>query len=417
MRNILTTTALALVLTTGAYAASHTGAMLMNTDGESVAMPAERSTMLQTDPGYTVEGYEAYTDPLTIADVDDAPLFSTISGEEIGEVETVLTENDAIQYLILDIGGFLGIGEKTIAITPDEVMAMRNPGLGDTRIYINATEEQLEEFPDYNSTAAEAMENALGTDDPNAVTEEQLTGDTMSDGAVITEDTQGAALTEEPVVGDTETMMAADESAKPMTDTAMTDTGADTAVVVVGGDEATTEQPLETAQTDTTVLGTDAVTPTDTDNMVTTDGAMVTENGASPFTRRDGTMVREPAFGTTAFEADPNYTVDGYEAYQGDYRTLLDEGGIEEAKLFSAVTGEEIGEVEDAIEENGQVVALVLDIGGFLGLGEHTITVAPDQVSYARDPGLLADVRVYINATKEQLEEVPSYNADLQGLQ
>ena len=273
---------------------------------------------------------------------------------------------------------------------------MRNPGLGDTRIYINATEEQLEEFPDYNSTAAEAMENALGTDDPNAVTEEQLTGDTMTDGAVITEDTQGAALTDEPVVSDTETMMAADNTAMTGTDATMTD--ADTTVVVVDGDADAT-QPLETAQVETDTMG--------------TTGTMAT----SPFTRRDGTPAREPMFGETAFEADPNYTVDGYEAYTGDYNTLLDEGAVEEAKLFSAVTGEEIGEVEDAIEENGQVVALVLDIGGFLGLGEHTITVSPDQVSYVRDPGVLSDVRVYINATKEQLEAIPSYNADLQGLQ
>ena len=131
------------------------------------------------------------------------------------------------------------------------------------------------------------------------------------------------------------------------------------------------------------------------------------------YTRMDGSPAAEPVFGDP-FEVDANYAVDGMETYTaGTYRDMLDEASVEEAKLFSAVTGEEIGEVEDALEENGQLSALVLDIGGFLGMGEHTITVAPDQVTYMRDPGLLSDVRVYINATEEQLKEYPSYNADL----
>ena len=386
----LTTTALALVLTTGAFAASHTPA-LMTRDGEPAAMPAETDIVFTTDAQVQAEGYETYTDPLTIADVEEAPLYSAVTGEEIGEVEDTVSEGDQLRYLVLDVGGFLGIGEKTIAVAPDQVMAMRNPGLGDTRIYINATQEQLEQLPDYNSQAAAAMESAVGTlegtvatEDGDVVPAETVTDDTN----MAEEDTQADMITDETVT-ENETMMADDET-----------------VVVVEGDTdamATTE----------TAQATDAVTPTDTDNTMTTDGAAVTENGATMFTRRDGTAVREPMFGETRFEADPNYTVEGYEAYTGDYNTLLEEGAVEEAKLFSAVTGEEIGEVEDAIEENGRVVALVLDIGGFLGLGEHTITVAPDQVSYARDPGLLADVRVYINATKEQLEAVPSYNADL----
>ena len=141
-----------------------------------------------------------------------------------------------------------------------------------------------------------------------------------------------------------------------------------------------------------------------------TGGTIAAGHVMSPF--GDRAVMNEPVFGDP-FEVDPNYTVDGYERFDGTYTDMLGEAEVEEAPLYSAVTGEEIGEVEDALEQDGVLSALVLDIGGFLGLGEHTITVAPDQVTYVRDPGLLSDVRVYINATKEQLEAYPSYNADL----
>ena len=401
----LTTTALALVLTTGAFAANH-APMLMRGDGTEAAMPAETDIVFTTDAQVQAEGYETYTDPLTIADVEEAPLYSAVTGEEIGEVEDTVSEGDQLRYLVLDVGGFLGIGEKTIAVAPDQVMAMRNPGLGDTRIYINATQEQLEQLPDYNSQAAAAMESAVGTlegtvatDDGDVVPAETVTEENQVEtDAVVAEETTQAAEVVEQEVEETDTMMA-----DGGTDAAAT---TDDATVVVVEEADTTEQPVETAQ------ATDAVTPTDSDNTMTTDGAVVTENGASPFTNRAGDMVAQPVYGDEQFVADPNYTVEGYETV-GDYNTLLDEGAVEEAPLYSAVTGEEIGEVEDALTENGALSALVLDIGGFLGLGEHTITVAPDQVMYMRDPGVLSDVRVYINATKEQLEAIPSYNADL----
>ena len=317
MKRLLTTTALAMTLATGAFAASHTA--FTYGDGRVASEPVFGDTAFETTPDLMVEGYEPYTDPLTVADVEEAPLYSSVTGEEIGEVEDTIVENDQLVGLVLDIGGFLGVGETTITVSPDQAQYMRNPGLGDTRVYINATQEQLENYPRYEYQAAD-----LG----------------------------------EPIVDGDDTMMADSTETVGETDTMTTDTMA-------------------------------------------ADGT---------FMRRDGTAVAAPVFGDTTFDVDPNYQVEGYEMATVD---ALTEGDVEEAPLYSAVTGEEIGEVEDAISENGAVNALVLDIGGFLGLGEHTITVRPDQVSYMRDPGVLSNVRVYINATQEQLEEYPSYNADL----
>ena len=357
MKNLLTTTALTLALTTGAFAASHVAYTFG--DGREAAAPMYGETPFTVDSNFAApEGFEAYTDQLTMEDIEDARVYSTVDNEDIGSVDEVLITNGQIESLVLEVGGFLGIGDANVAVPLDQLQIVRNEGLGEARIYVNATEEQLESYPRYEEAAATDM---------------------------------GVA----PVDGDN-TMMAAD--------------GEETAVV--------TEQPAETE----TVVVTDAETTaptTDETVVVTQNDTATTDTMATPgaatgtYMTMRGEPAAQPVFGEDRFEVDPNYQVEGYERFEGGYDQMLTEGDVEEAPLYSAVTGEEIGEVEDAITENGVVTALVLDIGGFLGIAEHTITVAPDQVSYVRDPGVLSSVRVYINATQEQLEAYPSYNADL----
>lgn len=71
---------------------------------------------------------------------------------------------------------------------------------------------------------------------------------------------------------------------------------------------------------------------------------------------------------------------------------------------------EDIGEVDKLVlNDDGTVKQLVLDIGGFLGMGEHRIAVPLDQANIVRsEKG--DDVRVYVDATKEKLKAQPEYN-------
>ena len=56
---------------------------------------------------------------------------------------------------------------------------------------------------------------------------------------------------------------------------------------------------------------------------------------------------------------------------------------------------------------SGEVEYFVLDIGGFLGIGAHTVALGMDEVSVLHDGG--DDLRVYVDATREQLEQMPEY--------
>jgi hypothetical protein len=69
---------------------------------------------------------------------------------------------------------------------------------------------------------------------------------------------------------------------------------------------------------------------------------------------------------------------------------------------------ESIGEITDLAIKNHQVDALILSVGGFLGMGEHYVAVSPSSVSMrydAKNDKWLASM----NTTKEALKAAPEF--------
>ena len=72
--------------------------------------------------------------------------------------------------------------------------------------------------------------------------------------------------------------------------------------------------------------------------------------------------------------------------------------------------GETVGNINDLlIDANGRVQAAVVDVGGFLGLGEHTVALEWNQLKITP-----SNDRVTIGMTKEQLKSVPEYKKSAQ---
>jgi ribosomal 30S subunit maturation factor RimM len=72
---------------------------------------------------------------------------------------------------------------------------------------------------------------------------------------------------------------------------------------------------------------------------------------------------------------------------------------------------ENIGDINDVIiNEQGQVQAAVIGVGGFLGIGEKNVAVEWDSFTVTPQADNDADkVKVQLNATKETLEAAPAY--------
>lgn len=75
---------------------------------------------------------------------------------------------------------------------------------------------------------------------------------------------------------------------------------------------------------------------------------------------------------------------------------------IVESDVYGA-SGDDVGEVEDVAVAGNRLFAIV-EVGGFLGLGEHDVAIPLDRLSYANDRIVL------YNLTEEELEQMPEFN-------
>jgi hypothetical protein len=67
-------------------------------------------------------------------------------GEEIGEIDEVIIDTSTDQQLaVIDVGGFLGIGEKSVAVSFDQLQLS-----DDGRVQSDLTRETLQSQPEYD---------------------------------------------------------------------------------------------------------------------------------------------------------------------------------------------------------------------------------------------------------------------------
>src|SRR6478752_7122683 len=69
---------------------------------------------------------------------------------------------------------------------------------------------------------------------------------------------------------------------------------------------------------------------------------------------------------------------------------------------------ESVGEITDIAIKGSQVDALILSVGGFLGMGEHYVAVSPSSFNVTRDTKNDKWVAT-MNTTKEALKAAPEF--------
>jgi sporulation protein YlmC with PRC-barrel domain len=113
---------------------------------------AEDRTML-TRPTVAYEGYSDADvedmQALTAEDLEGSYVYGA-NNETVGEVDSLILGDDGqINEVVINVGGFLGLGEKPVAVTWDELQVLKNAEGDDFRIYIDSSEEALEAQPEY----------------------------------------------------------------------------------------------------------------------------------------------------------------------------------------------------------------------------------------------------------------------------
>ena len=77
----------------------------------------------------------------------------------------------------------------------------------------------------------------------------------------------------------------------------------------------------------------------------------------------------------------------------------------------SRVGEKDIGEINDLIiDKDGQVVAVIVDVGGFLGMGSKSVAI--DWQAVERTVDRDGKHVLHVNATEQTLKDTPEYRRD-----
>ena len=346
MKRLLTTTAVVLTLSGAAFAEQHTGAM--------GTVTFEQSDFYASD----LIGMRIYNSETEMEANSTIQAGAEAEWDDIGEINDIIVSQDGeVRAVILGVGGFLGMGERDVSVPMESIKIVSEDGNADNRfLVVTTTKEQLEAAPAYERADA----NAEMTNDQSA-----SNTDNNANAAASTETAANASTD----TANTETATNADASAEKTenTDTAAnasTDTTATTETAAA--DNASTDT---TANTDTTVAAND-------------------ENG----------LMR------------PTMQVDGYAETNMQENEELTAEKIEGSTVYGA-NDENVGEIDTLVmSEDGQVSQVVINVGGFLGIGEKPVAVDFDKIQILRSEAG-DEYRFYIDSTKERLEALPEYES------
>ncbi|WP_292897850.1 MULTISPECIES: PRC-barrel domain-containing protein [unclassified Nitratireductor] len=325
-RNLLATTAIATLVATGAVAQTST----TTGTGAPAAAPTEQPTEMVV----RADGHLA-------TDLIGKTVYNG-TGEEaenIGEVnDLVLDEEGEVSAIVVGVGGFLGIGQKEVALEYDLVEWAEQDG--ERWLVVETTAEALEAQEEFDRSAYRPMPADADVSEAKPASKDDLanapvkaddnaeetamapaTDATSGDEAVKTDDMAAAPAPE------------ADDASKPV-------------------DQAADTQDQATDDTMTAAI----------------DRSSLQEMPANEIRTEELT-------GTTVYGANE----------------------------------ENIGEIGDVIiSQDGKVDAIIVDVGGFLGIGEKEVAIGMDNLAFMSDGN--GSLYLYTEFTEEELEQQPAYD-------
>ncbi|MEF2550825.1 PRC-barrel domain-containing protein [Aurantimonas sp. A2-1-M11] len=243
--------------------------------------------------------------------------------ESVGDIaDLVISSDGQVEAGIVGVGGFLGIGEKDVAVPFDRLQMTRQDD--EIRVVASASREELEQATSFEDERPAEIAASQGVE-------------------------------------------ATDTAAAPMEPTER---------VALGSDETT--EALEGAAAATgSDAGTETATNTNAESETTASLGGISERSQMQPVTDAAELTADNLLGTTVYGPDDS--------------TVGDIGDI-------------------AISPEGQVDAVIVDVGGFLGIGEKQVAVSMDNLQFMRDAN--GSMYLYTQFTEEQLENAPEYNAD-----
>ena len=303
--------------------------------------------------------------------------------EKIGDInDIVLASSGKVEAGVIGVGGFLGIGEKDVAVPFDQFQMSRDQD-NKVRVALAADKDQLKQAPAFSS-------------------DRDASADMASNGAAPATD---AATTTGAAAGS-----AADSTQQAASDTADTAGGAmDKADDTASNMASKAGNATDNAATDTQQAAND--TADTTGNAMSNAGAGATGAAAGAAA---GTGMATADTSSSSAPADTTASTGG-DSQSQQMTPVTDQSKLTADNLMGTTVygpnDQTVGEIGDiALSEDGKVDAVIIDVGGFLGVGEKPVAVAMDNLKFMQD----ANGKMFLHTgfTQDQLNNAPEYKAD-----
>ena len=121
-------------------------------NGAAMAPKAGANMQAQNDQKMNKGDKAAANNNANIAanNANNMPVTGAPQGEQIGDINNLVVAKDgSIDAVVIGVGGFLGMGEKNVAV-PFASLSWSTDGNGNTYAYLAATKDQLKNAPEFD---------------------------------------------------------------------------------------------------------------------------------------------------------------------------------------------------------------------------------------------------------------------------
>ena len=103
-------------------------------------------------PEMTRDGYDQLEATRVSSDMLIGSTVYDVDDNSVGNVDDLIMDSDgAITDVVIDFGGFLGIGSSQVALGFDELTVLSNDRGSSVRVYVDATRDQIQSLPEYRA--------------------------------------------------------------------------------------------------------------------------------------------------------------------------------------------------------------------------------------------------------------------------
>lgn len=381
MKRILMTTAIAALAASPVLAASETADENAAKASESASMSQDttganaNADVVSDMQGMQISASDLIGKPVYIrgedtadAEIGDEASEPADDWERVGEIGDVIISKDGkIDSVTLDAGGFLGINEKHISASMDEMKFVADSSEqsdendGDSYFVVfTGDKTALEDREELDQTAVREAGSSFFNDDGN----EQMASDDVEDAEG--EDTANAEST--------------DLSAEQMAENDAAETEQDAEAMAEG----------ETADAEAADMTDDQMAETDAENA---------ESGETDLT------AQQMSDGESATDANQETA-----QLDSDARGQLTAEELEGVSVYGA-EDDRLGEISNLVlTDDGKISEVIVDVGGFLGLGEKPVALPFEDLELRRsDDSMTGGLRATTGYSSEDLEGMDSW--------